>query len=102
MPPRKKEKKTQRTVEDRSEEQQYEIEYQIRTEIDNAFSGVHVQLAKWIKRDGNKNDKVIQAAYKESEVYTRGYIGATNESYVATEREGMKNMTFELMERKVQ
>ena len=66
MPTRKKEKK-QPTAEDRSEEQQYEMEYRI-----NAFYEVHVPLAKWIKRDGSKNDKVIRAAYKGLEVYTRG------------------------------
>ena len=52
-------------------------------------------MAKWIKRDGNKSDTVIWAAYKGLEVYTRGYIEATKESYVGTEREGKRNVTFE-------
>ena len=102
MPPRKKEKKKQPTAEDRSEEQQYEMEYRIKTEIDNAFYEVHVQLTKWIKRDGKKNDQVIRAAYKGLEVYYRGYIEAKKESYVGREREGKRNITFEWMERKVQ
>ena len=63
MPPKKKEKKKQPTAEDRTEGHQYEMEYRIRTETDNAFCEVHVQLEKWIKRDGNKNDKGIQAAF---------------------------------------
>ena len=52
------------------------MEYRIKTEIDNAFYEVHVQLSKWIKRDGNKNDQVIRATYKGLEVYYRGYIEA--------------------------
>ena len=98
MPLRKKEKQ-QPTAEDRSEEHQYEMEYRIKTDIDNAFYEVHVQLAKWIKRDGSKNEKVIWAAYKGLEVYYRGYIEATKESYVGT---GKKNVTFELLERIIQ
>ena len=35
------------------------------------------------------------------EVYYRGYIAAKKQSYVGTEREGKRNITFELMERKV-
>ena len=58
-------------------------------------------MAKWIERDGNKNDKVIRAAYKGFEAYTRGYIAATKESDVGTEREG-RNRLFEIMERKRQ
>ena len=101
MPPKQKEKKKKPTAEDRTEGQQYDMEYRIRTEIDNAFYEVHVQLEKWIKRNGNKNDKGIQAAFRGLEVYTRGYIEAQKESLIGTEREGMGNRMFELKERKI-
>ena len=54
MPPRKKETKKQPTAEDRSGEQQYEVEYRIKTDVGNAFYGGHVQLAKWIRGTGTR------------------------------------------------
>ena len=74
----------------------------IKTDIANAFYEAHVRLPHWIKRDGNKNEKVVRAAYQGLEVYYRGYIEATKESYVGSEREEQRNNTFELMERKIQ
>ena len=96
------EKKKRPTAEERTEEQQYEMEYQVRTEIDNAFYEVHVQLAQWIERGGNKNDGGILAAFWELEIYTRGYIEAKKTSLIGTETEGKRNIASETMERKIQ
>ena len=72
--PAKKEKGKRPTAEERTGSQQYEMEYRIRTEIHNAFYEVHVRLAQSFKREGNKNDKGIWAAFRSLEIYTRGYI----------------------------
>ena len=100
--PVKGEKRKRPTEGERTENEQYEMEYRIRTEIDNAFYEVHDRLAEWIKRDGNKSDKGIRAAFRGLEIYTRGYIEAQKEALVGTGREGEENRTFELMQRKVQ
>ena len=64
------------------------MEYRIRSEIDNAFYEVHGQLAEWIKRDGNKNDGGVLAAFRGLEIYTRAYIKAKKESLIGRDREG--------------
>ena len=66
------------------------MEYRILTEIDNAFYEVHARLAEWIKKDGNKNDKGIWAAFRGLEIYTRGYVNATEECLIGTEREASR------------
>ena len=78
MPAKGKEKQ-QPTAGERTEEQQYEMEYRIWTDISNAMYEAGARIAEWIKRGGNKNDKRVWAAVKGIEVYTNGYIEAEKE-----------------------
>lgn len=78
------------------------MEYRIRNDIDKAFYGVHVQLAEWIKRDGNQDDNGISAAFRVLEIYTRGYIEGRQESLIVTESERKQNIAFEVMQKKAQ
>ena len=85
--PAKGNKKQQPTAGERAEEQQYEMEYRIWTDINNAMYEAVTRIAEEIGRDGNKNDKRVWAAVKGIDIYSKRYIEEEKERLGETEME---------------